>query len=186
NRAYVYIDDIVISVNSHEENIQKLKEVFERFRKYNLKIKPSKCHIGAGTITYLGYEISARKGISPGKVKTEVIANWPTPKSIKDIRAFIGLTSFFRRAIKDYSLISGPLNKLIRKDFIASAGKSEPALKLESFRDLKQALITRPCLTPVDFNRHFIVTCDASATHFGSCLSQVDKNGIEKPCGYAS
>ncbi|MEL6358502.1 MAG: reverse transcriptase family protein, partial [Bacteroidota bacterium] len=84
NRVYVFIDDIVISVNSHDENILKLREVFERFRKYNLKIKPSKCNIGAGTITYLGYEISAKQGISPGKIKTEVIANWPTPKSIKD------------------------------------------------------------------------------------------------------
>ena len=55
-----------------------------------------------------------------------------------------------------------------------------------SFQKLKQALISRPCLAPVDFDKRFFVTCDASATHYGSCLSQVGKDGIERPCGYAS
>ena len=116
SRVYVYIDDVVISVSSHEENLEKLSQVFARFRKHNLKIKPSKCNIGAGTITYLGYDICSEKGIKPGLAKTLVIKNWPTPTSVRDVRAFIGLTSFFRRAIKDFSLISGPLNKLIRKN----------------------------------------------------------------------
>ena len=47
-RVYVYIDNVVVSVNSHEENLAKLSEVFQRFRKHNLKTKPSKCHIGTG------------------------------------------------------------------------------------------------------------------------------------------
>ena len=66
-RVYIYIDDIVISVNSHEENLKRLEAVFARFRQHNLKVKPSKCHIGTGAITYLGYEISSKGGISPGK-----------------------------------------------------------------------------------------------------------------------
>ena len=51
SRVYVYIDDIVISVNSHEENLERLEAVFARFRQHNLKVKPSKCHIGTGAIT---------------------------------------------------------------------------------------------------------------------------------------
>ena len=70
SRVYVYIDDVVISVNSHEENLLKLKDVFSKFREHNLKIKPSKCNIGTGKITYLRYEISATKGITPGVAKT--------------------------------------------------------------------------------------------------------------------
>ena len=95
-RVYVYIDDVVISVNSHEQNL-----------------KPSKCQFGAAKITYLGYDICNEKGISPGEAKTAVIKNWPAPKSIKEIRGFIGLTSFFCLAIKDFSIISADLNKLI-------------------------------------------------------------------------
>ena len=81
---------------------------------------------GAGTITYLGYDICSEKGIKPGLAKTLVIKNWPTPSSIRDVRAFIGLTSFFRRAIKDFSLISGQLNKLIRKNSGYTKGRSLP------------------------------------------------------------
>ena len=180
---YVYIDDVVISVNSHEQNLQKLEEVFKRFRKHNLKIKPSKSQFGAAKITYLGYDISNEKGISPGEAKTEVIRNWPAPKSIKEIRGFIGLTSFFRRAIKDFSTILADLNKLIRKNSGYTHGPLPPKA-LDSFLKLK--LFSRPCLAPVDFNKRFYVTCDASATHFGSCLSQIGDDGIERPCGYAS
>ena len=90
-RVYVYIDDVVVSVHSHEDNLKKLAEVFGRFRQHNLKVKPSKCTIGAAKITYLGYDICTSTGISPGKAKTEVIRNWPEPRSIKDVRAFICL-----------------------------------------------------------------------------------------------
>ena len=145
SRVYVYIDDVVISVSSHEDNLEKLSQVFARFRKHNLKIKPSKCNIGAGTITYLGYDICGEKGIKPGLAKTLVIKNWPAPTSVRDVRAFIGLTSFFRRAIKDFSLISGPLNKLIRKNSGYTKG-TLPADALTSFNNLRSAMISRPCL----------------------------------------
>ena len=121
-RVYVYIDDIVISVRSHDENLERLEAVFARFRQHNLKVKPSKCHIGTGAITYLGYEISNKGGISPGKAKTEIIKNWPQPNTTKDIRAFLGFTSFFRRTIKNFSSISAELNKLVRKDSGYRAG----------------------------------------------------------------
>ena len=85
DRVYFYIDDVVVSVNSHEQNLQKLEEVFKQFRKHNLKIKPSKCQFGAAKITYLGYDICNEKVIFPGEAKTEVIKNWPAPKSIKEI-----------------------------------------------------------------------------------------------------
>ena len=62
-RVYVYIDDVVISVKTHDENLQNLSEVFSRFRKHNLKIKPSKCSIGTARITYLGYDICKKEGI---------------------------------------------------------------------------------------------------------------------------
>ena len=113
DRCYVYIDDVVISAHSHKESLKTLDKVFKPFCEHNLKIKPSKCHIGTGSISYLGYEIYADHGIKPGLAKTITVKNFPEPITVKDIRAFIGLTTFFRRAIKNYSLISGPLNKLI-------------------------------------------------------------------------
>ena len=87
SRPYVYIDDVVISVKTHKQNLSKLKEVL----KHNLKIKPSKCQFGTAQITYLGYDICSEKGITPGQAKTEVIRNWPCPQSIRKIRGFLGL-----------------------------------------------------------------------------------------------
>ena len=184
-RCYVYIDDVVVSVTTHEENLQTLRHVFTRFQQHNLKIKPSKCHIGTGQISYLGYEISADKGVKPGLAKTLVIKEFPEPRSVKEIRAFIGLTSFFRRAIPNFSSISAALNKLVRKDSGFKAGSLPPDAR-KSFIALKNALISRPCLAPVNFNRRFIVTTDASETHYGSCLSQVGSDGLERPCGFSS
>ena len=184
-RCYVYIDDVVVSVKNHEDNLRVLEQVFRRFRKHNLKIKPSKCHIGSGRISYLGYDICKKFGISPGLAKTLTVKNFPEPVCVKDIRAFIGLTSFFRRAIKDYSLISAGLNKLVRKDSGYTRGPL-PKTARDSFLLLKQALISRPCLAPVDFAKEFIVTTDASQSHYASCLSQIGSDGIERPCGYSS
>ena len=181
----MYIDDVVVSVNSHEENLAKLSEVFQRFRKHNLKVKPSKCHIGTGRITYLGYDICKDKGIRPGDAKTLVIKNWPAPNSVRDVRTFIALTSFFQRAIKDFSLISGPLNKLIRKNSGYTKGPLPEAAK-QSFLNLKSKMISKPCLAPVNFDLEFIVTCDASESHFGTCLSQIGSDQIKRPCAYAS
>ena len=184
-RTYVYIDDVVVSVNSHEQNLDTLRLVFSRFRKHNLKVKPSKCQFGTAKITYLGYDICTEKGISPGQAKTEVIRNWPCPKSIREIRGFLGLTSFFRRAIKDFSIISSDLNKLVRKDSGYTNGPLPEKGRI-SFQNLQKALISKPCLAAVDFNKEFYLTCDASATHYGACLSQKNKQGIEQPCAYAS
>ena len=152
---------------------------------HNLKVKPSKCHIGTGRITYLGYDICKEKGICPGNAKTLVIKNWPTPNSVWDVGAFIGLTSFSRLAITDFSLISGPLNKLIRKNSGYTKGPLPEATR-QSFLNLKHKMISKPCLAPVNFNLEFIVTCDASESHFGTCLSQIGSDQIERPCAYAS
>ena len=150
-----------------------------------MKIKPSKCHIGTGSISYLGYEITAGSGIQPGLAKTETVRSFPEPCTIKEIRAFIGLTSFFLRAIKDYSLISGPLNSLVRKDSGYTTGKL-PTKASKAFLNLKTALVSRPCLAPVNFNAPFIVTTDASETHYASCLSQKGADVVERPCGSSS
>ena len=121
----------------------------------------------------------------PGEAKTEVIRNWPCPSSVREIRGFFGLCSFFRRAIKDFSILSSDLNKLVRKNSGYTKGPLPEQAK-QSFLRLQKALISKPCLAAVNFNKEFILTCDASATHYGACLSQKGADNIERPCAYAS
>ena len=79
----MYIDDVVISAHSHEESLNTLRKVFGQFRERNLKMKPNKCHIGTGSISYLGYEITAGHGIKPGLAKTITVKNFPEPLTVK-------------------------------------------------------------------------------------------------------
>lgn len=61
-----------------------------------------------------------------------------------------------------------------------------PAAAKKLFKALQKALISKPCLAAVNFDKEFVLTCDASATHYIACLSQVNNKGIEQPCAYAS
>ena len=81
--------------------------------------------------------------------------------------------------------MSAELNKLVRKNSGYAKGPL-PEKARQSYLELKQALISKPCLAAVDFEKRFIVTTDASATHYGSCLPQEGDDGIERPCGYSS
>ena len=183
NRVYVYIDGVVVSVKTHEENLEKLNHLFARFRKHNMKAKLSKHQFGTAKITYLGYDICKEKGISPGEAKTEV--NWPSPTNLKEISFFLGCNFFFSRAICNYSILSGDVQKLVGKTLGFNLGQIPAGAQL-SFENLKRALISKPCLAAEDFNKRIYVTCDASATHYGSVVTQLDNNGIEQPMGYAS
>lgn len=183
--CYVYIDDLVVASADHQDHLQTLANVFQRFRKYNLKCRPHKLQIATAEINYLGYNLSHDKGIRPGYAKTQAVANWKEPQSVKEIRQFLGLCSFFRRTIKDFASIASPLTKLTRKD---AEWKSGP-LPLEakaSFYELKKRLTSRPCLVAPNFDLPFILSVDASTTGLGAVLSQKHPGQAEAPVAYAS
>jgi hypothetical protein len=188
-RVHAYIDDVVLSHNTHNEHINALKQVFERFRKYKMKVKLSKLQIGTGKINFLGYEVSGdnKTGttIRPGELKVQAIKNWQPPTSVQEVRQFLGLCSFFRRTIPKFAIIAAPLTRLTRKDSAWSKGVL-PLAALAAFRALRAALCARPCLAAPDFKKEFIVTVDSSGLGFGGILSQVGDDGIERPIAYAS
>ena len=181
----VYVDDIVIFSDTYEQHLHALKQVLIRLRMHNFKCSVKKMHIGCGSVNYLGYEIKPGISVRPGALKCKAIRNWPVPNDVTKIKQFIGLCSFFRRTIPHFSEISAPLTKLTRKDSKYKKGEL-PYEAYEAFAKLKSKLSSRPCLAPVDFQREFILTTDASNEALGAVLSQKDKNGLEYPCAYYS
>ena len=184
--CHVFIDDILICSDDHEQHLQDLEGVLQRMCRYGLKAKISKVQLGTGTISYLGHEISRDHGVRAGKAKTDAIRRWPEPTSLRALRGFLGLGSFFRRSIRSFALIASPLTRLTRKDSGWTGGPM-PRDAVLAFHALKDALCSRPCLAPVDWDRQFIVTVDtASERGIGAILSQIGADGVERPCAYAS
>ena len=99
-----YLDDIIIFSNNIGEHC-------ERFRQHNLRLNLSKCSFAARTVHYLGHLISEH-GVCPLPSKVAAIKQIPVPKSVKNVRSFLGLSGYYRRFIKNYTIISTPLTKL--------------------------------------------------------------------------
>ena len=114
--------------------------------------------------------------------KLQGILKWPTPKTVKEVRSFLGFGNFYRRFIKDFSHLAHPLNDLLKKDkkFIWS-NKCQ-----ESFNLLKKRFTEEPVLMMPDHTRPFQIQVDSSLFTTGGILTQRDTNGDCHPCAYLS
>jgi hypothetical protein len=115
----------------------------------------------------LGHIVSST-GIEVDKYKIELIANLPTPKSVKDVRSFLGHADFYRRFIKDFSVISKPLCNLLIKDNVFEW--TEHCEK--AFVRVENLLTSAPVIQPPDWSLPFEIMCDASNYAMGAILGQ--------------
>ena len=177
----VYLDDIMIYSESFKEHIRHVEEVLRRIRKASLILKLKKCKFGSDKIEFLGHEIG-RNGIKPGELKVKKIKDMERPKTVKDVRSFVMLCSYYRKFVKDFSKISKPLTELVKKDVkFEWTNKQE-----EAFRKLKEKLTSYPILRHPDMERKFILMTDASREGLGAVLAQLDDNSKEYVVAYAS
>ena len=179
--SMAYMDDLVVYSESFDEHIAAISEVFSRIRQSKLKIKPPKCSFAKTGIHYLGFVISA-DGVQCDPAITEKVQAFAKPKSKRDVRSFLGLTSYYRRFILNYAFIAKPLHDLTKDDanFVFEP-KHETA-----FETLKQALVSPPVLAFPDFEKPFIVSTDASGYGIGCVLKQLDETKRERVIAYAS
>jgi hypothetical protein len=105
----------------------------------------------------LGHIVSSI-GIEVDKSKIELIANLPTPKSVKNVRSFLGYAGFYRRFIKDFNVISKLLCNLLTKDNVFEWTKHYE----EAFVKLKNLLTSTPVIQPLDWSLLFEIMCDAN------------------------
>lgn len=98
----VYLDNIIVHSKTFDEQIENLKLVFERLKDANLKLCPNKCQLCQTEVLFLGHKIS-ENGISTDPNKIKAVKDWPTPKSTKEVRSFLGLTSYYRKFILHYA-----------------------------------------------------------------------------------
>ena len=175
-----YIDDLVIFSKDFDTHMQHLQEVFDRLRSAQLRLHPKKCQFALQEIPYLGHIINT-KGIAVDESKITAVKNWPQPKSIKDVRSFLGYCGYYRKFVKSFAKIAGPLYNLLKKDKEFQWDKSCQ----EAFETLRTAMTTTPVLAYADMNKEFIISTDASRDSIGYILSQVqDGDGEEHPISF--
>src|SRR5204863_6397045 len=126
--------------------------------------------------------IIGKDGKKPDPAKVEVIKNWPTPKTVKDVRSFLGLASYYRKFMPGFSKEALPMFKLIKKDIQFEWTKDCQ----EAFERLKELLTKEPILRHPDFNKPFILSTDGSKLGLGAILAQEDDEGRIGVIAYAS
>ena len=176
----VYLDDILIFSQSMEEHWEHLRWALTRLREAKLYGRLHKCEFLKDQVEYLGFEVSPR-GIqaSPGKVRA--IIEWPRPKSVHDVRSFLGLASYYRRFVRGFSEMARPLTQMTKHRVEWDWSEAQH----RAFNRLKLALTTAPVLKLPDFDRQFVVTTDASDAAVGAILEQDFGNGLQ-PVAFAN
>ncbi|KAL6421213.1 hypothetical protein ACFW04_013639 [Cataglyphis niger] len=178
--VFVYLDDIIIISKTFDDHLRLLTEVFRRLRDARLRLNPEKCKFCVDQLKYLGHVVD-RKGIRTDPEKVSAVENWPEPHTVKQIRQFLGMASWYRRFIANFSTIAAPLTSLTRKNAKWKWGAEETT----AFRELKKTLVSAPVLACPDFARRFVLQTDASASGLGAVLTQNFEEG-ERVIAYAS
>lgn len=176
-----YCDDLLIVSKTYEEHVNLLKEVFRRLRHSCLKLEPKKCSFATDKTEFLGFEIS-KQGIKIRDTKIESIINYSRPKTQRDVRAFLGLCSYFRKFVPKFADITHPLNLLLRKNIKFDWNEECSA----AFEELKKKLTTPPILAHPNFDLPFIIQSDASNYAIGSVLMQKNSENNHVVIGYHS
>lgn len=176
----VYLDDIIVVGETLEQHMRLLREVFSRLRRANLKINVDKSRFLKNRTLYLGHVIDG-EGIRTEPDKIKAIREILSPTTVKQLRQFLGMVSWYRRFIPSCADLTKPLTSLLQKRKRWRWGEKEQT----AFETLKNKLQSDPILVPPDFTKRFTLQTDASNIGLGAVLTQI-QDGRECVIAYAS
>ncbi len=176
-----YLDDLIMWSPTFPELIECLSQLFTLLTENEVKLNLSKCTFGFREVTFLGHRIS-EAGSTPDPKNIEAVANMKPPRTVKEVRRFLGMCSFYRRHVPAFAKIATPLTQLTRAR--ATFQWTEGCQR--AFDTLKECLVNAPVLVKAQVDQPFILTTDASNTHVGAVLSQPQPDGANKSIGYFS
>ena len=191
----VFLDDLIVYSQSYEEELERLRRVFQRIDEGGLKLNPAKCSFFQKKISYLGHIVS-EQGVETDPEKIEKVKKWPTPQCVDDVRAFLGFAGYYRRFVKDFSKIAQPLNDLLagtpcEKKTRGRRRKQKPTdwqwtdKEDSAFNFIREKLTTSPILAYADYSKPFVLYTNACGEGLGAVLSQ-EQHGHERVIAYAS
>jgi hypothetical protein len=151
----VFVDDLNIHSENWEAHLRHLEAVLAKLREVNLKLNPGKCNFAARSIAFLGHVVS-NEGTRPDPSKIDDVVHFPVPKTVTDVRSFLGLTWYYRNYVRGYAQLAVPLFELTRKEvaFVWDSGCQN------AFEALKGAVVDAPVLIRPDFDKQFCLNVD--------------------------
>ena len=181
SHVFIYLDDLLIIAEDFDTHLRILSEVAKCLSNANLTIGLKKSFFCFKELRYLGYIVGSGS-LRTDPEKVAAILRIPMPKTVREVRSFLGTAGWYRRFIANFASVSAPLSDLLKNKgkFIVTPES------VESFNALKVALTTAPVLRHPDFKRRFWVQCDASHIGVGAVLYQVNDEGHENPIAFYS
>ncbi|KAL0439017.1 UNVERIFIED_CONTAM: Transposon Tf2-12 polyprotein [Sesamum latifolium] len=167
----VFIDDILIYSRSPKEHEQHLRTVLQILREKQLYAKFSKCEFWMEEIAFLGHVVS-KEGVQPDPAKVRAILEWEPPKNVSEVRSFLGLAGYYRRFVKDFSVVAKPLTNLLKKNTPFNWNDR----CAQSFEELKRRLTSAPILALPSGDGGYVVYTDASRQGLGysTCIEDLE------------
>lgn len=169
NKAFIYMDDIIIVGFSEKNHLDNIRDIFNTCRQFNLRINPLKCDFFRHEVNFLGHKCTAN-GVLPDPAKINSITNYPRPKDKAETKRFVAMANYYRRFIQNFATLTKPLSELTRKriDFVWNEQCEQ------AFQTLKHKISSPPVLQYPKFEdeNEFILTVDASDIGCGCVLSQ--------------
>jgi transposase InsO family protein len=200
----VFIDDILLHTRTVEEHEELVRWVLKKLCETTYYANPDKCEFFKKEISFLGHVIN-EKGISVQHHKVKAVASWPVPKTMKEVKGFLGLTNYYRKFVPQYSKVAIPLTEMTRKPMkpintkihqgVSSEGKASKnqtpkfhwgVEQQKAFEDLKARLISAPILAHPEPSQQYILNTDASGFAIAGVLSQQQTDGTVRPVAYYS
>ena len=173
------VDDIICTGSTTEQHIDTVREVIHRLEKCGFKCRLDKCYFLEDKVTYLGYEIS-RKGVRPCRSKVETLTKAPYPTCLNELVSFLGAVQYYARFLRNLSTLIEPLNKLRTSEWRFEAEEKR------CFDELKKRLTSNEVLTFYDPKLQLRLDCDASSYGIGAVISNIDKDGVDRPIEFIS
>ncbi|CEP17052.1 hypothetical protein [Parasitella parasitica] len=165
-----YIDDGLTYSNTFEAHLIHLEGILRKCKQAGLSLSLAKCKFGYTEVKLLGYIVN-QEGLKMDPAKIQRIVDWPAPKNTAEVNRFIGIIQLYRRFLPKLSEKLEVINNLRKKGVKFEWTKEHEA----SFQTCKTALITDPIMRDPDFEREFILLCDASNIAIAGVLAQVNE-----------
>lgn len=177
-----FLDDTLCFSTTFDDHLSDLQQMFDRFRAANLKLKPKKCKLFQTETDFLGHHVS-RSGLAPQQAKVACVQNWPFPTNITELRAYLGLCSYYRSYIKGFAAIAEPLTECLRR----GVALEKTPRRVEAFEKLKASLLSAPILAVPrdDPECRYVIDTDAS-NHSAGAVCQQWQDGKLRVIEYAS